>query len=55
MPALVGSYVLEDSQLKSKLKDVEDSISYIREFLEKDRTQFYKSLMSVSINICHQF
>ncbi len=53
MPALVGSLVLLDSSLKSKLKDCEDSISYIREFLEKDRTQFFKSLMSsVSISVC---
>ena len=45
--------MLQDSSLKSKLKDCEDSISYIREFLEKDRTQFFKSLMSsVSISVC---
>lgn len=45
--------MLQDSSLKSKLKDCEDNISYIREFLEKDRTQFFKSLMSsVSIYAC---
>lgn len=37
LPALIGSYVLSDADLSSKLKDCEDNISHIREFLEKDR------------------
>lgn len=46
MPALVGSYVLSEPGLTQNLKDIEDSISHIREFLEKDRVPFFRSLLS---------
>jgi hypothetical protein len=43
MPALIGSYVLTDPKLNSKLKDSEDQIAHIREFLDgKDRQPFFK-------------
>ena len=55
LPALIGSCVLSDPDLRNKLKDCEDNISHIREFLEKDREPFFKQIMQSVSSISNNF